>query len=199
MKPRIKKDSNSVESNSVIINEKRREVFLFGEVNGEKAGAIVAALREFDRSRGPITMIISSTGGYEGAGWTIYDALRLCKNKTVALCYGECQSIATLILQGCDQRLLAPNCRFMIHNGSIAMDMTTDQLLSLADEVKALSLLYYGVLAGRSGGAVTSEQVKALCEMETFFSAKETVEYGFADGIMKVVPKTKRTSTRKKK
>lgn len=166
----------------VTLEEESREIYLVGTVTTEKAGGILAAIRHLDKTNGPITLVVCSPGGEDGAGWVIYDALRLCNNQTIVQCYGECQSIAALVLQGGDIRLLSPHCRFMVHNGSLAFDATVTELRALVTEVEVLTQSYYKALCDRSG--YTEEGIRELCDKETYLSAKETVDYGFADGIL---------------
>lgn len=181
----MKDRGGSEVSISDVCDSKAREIYLIGAVDIEKAGAVISALRRLDRKKGAITLIISSTGGDEGAGWAIYDSLRICRNDTIAMCFGECQSIAALILQGCGLRLLSPNCRFMIHNGSITLDATVSQLRSISREIEHLTDRYYEVLAEGSG--LTVAKVRQLCDDETFFSAQLALDMHFCDGI--IVPK----------
>ena len=176
-------------------NEELREVYLIGTVNAEMAAGAIKALRDFDATPGEITVVIASTGGEEGAGWAMYDAILLCKNKTVARVYGECQSIAALVLQACDRRTMSPNARFMIHNGNIEMSITTNQMAPYSQEVKTLSSKYHSVLAERSGRPLKA--VEEMCEAETFMSAPEAVENGFADEVI-VKPAARRPSRQKK-
>lgn len=168
-------------------SSKMREVRLFGSVDDDTARDVVSAVRCLDLKKGPIHLVIASTGGDEGAGWAIYDALRLAHNDVVTEAYGSCQSIAALILQAGTTRLLSPDCRFMVHNGSIEMAATVTQMRSYGKEIQFLTQRYYEELAARSG--LTVRRVRALCDRETFLSAAEAVDLGFADGIIMKPPK----------
>jgi ATP-dependent protease ClpP protease subunit len=173
-------DMNTV---TVTMDEDAREIYLFGAVDIEVASQVVVALRQLDRvGRGNITLIISSGGGEEGAGWTIYDALCLTRSKVIAQCYGECMSIASLILQACDTRLLSPNCRFMVHNGTCAFNGPLEKVRGALQEENFLTLKYYEKLAERS--ELTIDEVKDLCDNDTYLTAEDTCKNGFADGIL---------------
>jgi ATP-dependent Clp protease protease subunit len=165
-----------------ICDEDNREVFIIGLVTMEMAGAVVASVRGLDRTRGLIKILIMSSGGHEGAGWAIFDAIKLCKNKTVIEAYGECQSICALILQAAKKRLLARHCRLMIHDGSLSFSGTIPQMKSSSKEAVYLTDMYYEALATGSGRSVHT--IKKLCNEETFMSAQEAVDFGFADGIL---------------
>jgi ATP-dependent Clp protease, protease subunit len=169
----------------VILDESAREIFLFGQLDINAASKIISNVIQLDRaSKSNISLVISSFRGDEGAGWTIYDALCLTRCKVVGKCYGECMSISVLLLQGCDLRLLAPNCRLMLHNGSVELENETlDDLNRLVKEEFFLTHRYYEELAKKSN--LTVDQVKKLCDNSTYMSADTAVGYGFADSILK--------------
>lgn len=175
-------EEEDVAGEEVTLEEESREIYLIGVVTKEKAGHVLAAIRHLDKSDGIITLVVYSPGGDEGAGWVIYDALRLCHNQTIVQCYGECQSIAALVLQGGDIRLLSPHCRFMIHNGSLSCEATITEIRALMGEVELLTQNYYSALSERSG--LSNEAIGILCDKETYMSAREAVDIGFADGIV---------------
>lgn len=186
-----RKHENDHQGGGVSVNFDDREIYLSGSIDNEKSGSFLAAVRTMDKKPGLITVVISSTGGIDGAGWAIYDAILLCSNHVLGMAYGECQSIAALILQGCGTRLLSPNCRFMVHNGSVEMATTVTQLPAIAKETLDLTRAYYEAIAQRSGLSV--RKVKALCDAESFMGAEKACQYGMADGIIsKTLPRKKR-------
>ena len=172
-----------------LANEESREIYLVGTVSEEMSSAVLPAIRQLDATKGAVAFIINSSGGEVDSGWAMYDAINLMRNKTVGYCYGVCMSIATLILQACDQRILAPNCRFMIHNGSVACDTSYAETVSLIREIEGLSNRHQQVLAERS--TFSLDKIKKMCLYDTYMSAEETVAAGFADGIL-AVPKKRR-------
>jgi len=180
----LRKKRKLTESVSPILStdDRARELYLFGGVDINNAGALIIDLRRLDRKPGGITLIMSSLGGEEGAGWAIYDAIRGARNPVTCKVFGECQSIATLILQACHVRLLSPHTRFMIHNGSLSADVTANQAIALGKEIQILSEMYYGILAHHSG--IPAEEIEILCQNDYFMSAEAAVQRGFADGLV---------------
>jgi ATP-dependent Clp protease, protease subunit len=170
---------------AVTIDPEAREIMVFGGVDMDMASKVFYGLRQLDRdSKKNISLVIVSSGGEEMAGWAIYDALYLARSKIIAQCYGGCMSIAALILQACDTRLLSPNCRFMIHNGTMSIGtQPLEKVKSSWDEEELLLKKYYEKLAVRSN--LTLDKVIDLCNNESYMSAEQTVKYGFADGILK--------------
>jgi ATP-dependent Clp protease protease subunit len=91
--------------------------------------------------------------------------------------------MAALILQAADKRIMTPECRFMIHNGSVGMEATVGQVRALSKEIEFLTQKYYKTLSVRSG--VSIAQIKEMCDKETFLSADQAVKMGFADKVLK--------------
>jgi ATP-dependent Clp protease protease subunit len=183
-------DMSELETVTVTMDENSREIYLFGAINSETASQVIMALRQLDRaSKKNITLVMSSGGGEEAAGWTIYDALILARSKIVAQCYGECMSIASLILQACDTRLVSPNLRFMIHDGTCAFNGPLDKVRGALKEENFLTQQYYEKLAERSN--LTVDEVEELCHNDTYLSAEETCKNGLADGILGQTKKRK--------
>lgn len=167
----------------VAIDDESRQVFLVGAVGDKMAELVLVALNHFDDTDGEVNLTLVSGGGSESSGWAIYDAIRLAKNPVKITAYGLCQSMAALILQAADSRVLAPECRFMIHNGSVGMEATVGQVRALSKEIEYLTQKYYKTLSARSGLSV--EKIQDMCDKETFLSADQAVKLGFADKVLK--------------
>lgn len=186
---------------SICLDEENREVTLFGPVNAGMASEVVSAIRKLDfASDDAISLVMCSPGGEEGAGWAIYDTLILSRSKVIGQCFGECMSIAVLILQGCDARLLSPNCRMMVHNGSIGVAGPAEKVAGAVKEQGNLTKMYYEKLIEKS--ELSLDQIKKLCDNETYMDAEVAVGYGLADGILgqvKQIGQTKKSKKRGKK
>ena len=187
-----KEEELQLESATVTMDAEARELFLFGPITSQVASQLILGIRQLDRAaKKNISLIISSGGGEEPAGWAIYDALSLARSKVVAQCYGECMSITALILQGCDTRILAPNCRFMIHNGMATLGtLSLEKIRTVVKEENILTEKYYQKLSERS--ELDVDKVRELCDKETYMSAEVAVGYGFADAILGVEKKIKK-------
>lgn len=162
-----------------------RRVFLVGEINHEMSYRIVTAVRVLDEYHGPIYITLNSNGGAESDGYAIYDALRVAKNKVVIEAFGAVQSIAAAILQAADVRRVAPECRFMIHNGSVGLhgDIDVDAVAAINREIQDHTGRYHRLLANRSGLKI--ETIQKMCKEETFLDAESAVKHGFADEVIK--------------
>lgn len=183
--PKFKKEGEDAECSSwPSMEEETREIYLIGTVGDEAASAIIPAIRHLDQTRGMVTFIMSSTGGDVDAGFAIYDAINLMRNKTICYAYGTCMSMAAFILQACDKRYLSPNCRFMIHNGVMSIDCGYDEGMSLTKEIELLNDIVLDILAKRA--TISINKIKNMCLKTKFMSASEACLAGFADGILEV-------------
>lgn len=163
-----------------------RTIYLVGEVEHSMLHRFMSALEVLDSSKGPIRVVLSTPGGSEPDGYAIYDMLRLARNPVLIECYGWVQSIGALILQAGDLRLLSPECRLMVHNGSLdfGQAINTDTLIAISKEIEFNNKRYVDVLASRS--TLPISKIRELVNAETYMSALESVQNGFADGILSV-------------
>ena len=70
------------------------------------------------KNNSPITIIMNNPGGDWYHGMAIYDAIRNTKNHCTIKVYGYAMSMGSIILQAADHRIMMPNSKFMIHNGT---------------------------------------------------------------------------------
>lgn len=169
-------------SGTFCVDEDNREIVIAGPIDYEIAGNFLAALGSL-RSKRPVSVILLSPGGDEGAGWAMHDAMRLNGSDVYIQCFGECYSIAPLIMQGATLRMMSPNCRFMVHNGHASFGgVETSKLNGLAREADGNNKRYYEALAERS--VLTVAEVKRLCDDETYLGAQDCLNFGLIDGII---------------
>lgn len=168
-----------------------RRVYLIGTIDESVAKHFMVAFNTMDDTPGEITVVLCSSGGEESAGYAIYDMMTAAQNPVTIVAYGECMSIATLVLQGATERYLSPECQLMVHNGHVVMgagdgeggvQVDADDMVKYAAEVKRNNSRYHLALSKHTGQPI--KLIKAMCERETFMSAKEAVEKGFADGVI---------------
>jgi ATP-dependent protease ClpP protease subunit len=174
-----------------------RKIYLVGDICDAILGMFLPAFQILDSTDGAIQIVLSSPGGSEPAGWAIYDAIRLARNPVIIDGYGSVFSIAALIFQAGLYRRLAPNCRFMIHNGSVLIDggIGANEAVGMGEEVKKNNHRYAKAIQDRSN--LTFREVEDLCRAETFLSAEETIKMGFADGMIPF--QTKQVKNKRKK
>lgn len=161
-----------------------KTLYLNGEVTDETARQVIAAQSVFQTMDGPVTVWINSPGGAASQGFSIYEMLRYGNKEVVTIGTGEVYSIAALILQAGTTRYLTKYSRYMIHNGTVwyGQPMEVDRMPGHVRSVNLDTKTYQEILAERSG--LSMRRIKRLCEDETFLTAEQAVELGFADKVL---------------
>lgn len=182
------------------LQEETRTIYLVGEIDERNAFHFMAALSHLDATPGNIRIVISSVGGDEEYGYAMYDAMRSVRNTIIAEGYGIVASMAAIVFQGADLRRLSPNCEYMVHHGSLhgaPEEIQQDTVLKLAEQIESGNEKYYQILFDNSD--LEWDEIVEHCKEEKWFTAKETVEAGLADEVIKPVKKAPRKKRKKKK
>ena len=142
---------------------------------------------------------MQSVGGEWADGMAIYDAITNCQSYVSIVVYGQAESMSSIILQAADSRIMMPNSYFMSHYGS------TDaggEYLSVQNWVayeKHICNVMLDIYSGQCingkffkdkyADKITTTKVKnflntKLKQGDWYINAEDTVNYGFADGVL---------------
>ena len=159
-------------------------IFLGGKIDTERVAELQAQMLSAEQECDTIIIRICSPGGEIDAGLAIYDTIRLSRCKTVTEGWGQCYSIAALILTAGDTRKLAPNARVMVHPAKLVLKTTLDrgEVSDLLDGLDYATERYRTLLAERTGQPVNI--IREWISKETYFNAAEALTAGFVSGIM---------------
>lgn len=131
----------------------------------------------------PIRIILCSFGGCVYSGLAIYDAIRSCPNYVTIEVMGAAMSIASIILQAGDHRVLHPNATIMIHDGyDSASDLIPRSIESQAAYGKILRKKFYEIYASRS--QEKPSYFEKACAADTYYTAEQALEKGLSDEII---------------
>lgn len=134
-----------------------------------------------------IHLRINSPGGDVFAAQAMAQALREHSAKVIAHIDGYAASAATEVAVAADEVIMAPGAMYMIHNAwTIAMGNKSDFLDTAALLEKVDGTLAEGY-AERTGADL--KQIKDWMDAETWFTAQEAVDAGFADSVAEAKPK----------
>lgn len=134
-----------------------------------------------------IHLRIDSPGGDVFAARSMMTAISQHKAKVIAHVDGLAASAATGICMACDEVEITQGAGFMIHNAwTIAIGNKADmqETSTLLGKIDAGLVNDY---ARRTGKA--ADDITAWMDAETWFTADEAVENGFADRVIEVVGK----------
>ena len=180
-----------------------RIIMLTTDFNDDMASLIVSQLLYLQSEDGSkdITMYINSPGGSITSMWSIIDTMNLISCDVSTVCIGMAASAgsAVLIAGTKGKRFILPHAKVMIHQPSSgAQGMISDIEIAFNESLKTKNLLheFYSQKTGQS----VSQVIKDM-DRDTWFEAKEALEYGLVDKILQTKDnsKTEKINTKAKK
>lgn len=128
-----------------------------------------------------LNVYINSLGGDVFAGQAIYSQLKRHKAHVVVRVDGVAASIASVIAMAGDEIIMPLNAMMMIHNPWVWGAGDAQEFRELAeflDNVRKTMIAAY-----RDKTGLSDEEIIQLMDDETWFTAEEAVEKGFADRV----------------
>lgn len=169
----------------------KREIFLTEEVNAATSNELLKQLMylESQDAGQEITIYINSPGGEVISGLAVYDFISLMKSPVRTVCTGTAASMGAILFLAGKKREMLPHTRLMIHDpsfsgGSIGGKKSHEirHELEKLDEVRTALA---EIIAEKTGKSI--EEIYDVTSDDTFYSAKEAIEFGLATGIMEGV------------
>lgn len=156
-------------------------LYLYGEIGcwGITASDLIEELKYVTSPA--LTVHLSSPGGEIFEGIAVYNALRSHPANVTIRVDSLAASIASVILQAGDTRIMQPFSQAMIHEGSGLCWGDAAEMLEMATLLDRQSDNIAAVYAERAGG--TPESWRDLMRAETWFTADEAVAAGLADEV----------------
>lgn len=166
---------------------KRREIFLWGEVNDESAESIVKKILFFDgQSNDDITLYVNSPGGVISSGLAIYDAMQNAKSDVATVCMGQAASMGAVILcaGAKGKRSAWEHSRVLIHQPLISGNMfgPASDIQIQAEEMLRIRSTLNGILSSHSGQSL--KKIEEDTDRDFFMSAEEAKSYGIIDKVI---------------
>jgi len=125
---------------------------------------------------------INSEGGDVFDGRTIYNLLLQHKAKKTVYVDGLAASIASLIAMAGDTIIMGDGAFMMVHNAWGVSMGNASEMRRVPDLLDSVSGTLIDTYSARS--KMPRDQVMALLDAETWMTAQETVDKGFADKIV---------------
>ncbi|MCM1089094.1 MAG: Clp protease ClpP [Muribaculaceae bacterium] len=141
------------------------------------------ALAEIPESA-TIELHINSCGGSVKEGIAIYNQLKQKKcREIIAYVDGFAYSIASIILQAADRRIMGLGTSLLIHNMWMYMEGNAKELRKAADDLDVLMESNRQVYMERVN--ISEEELIEMMDNETYLTPEKAVEMGFADEVEK--------------
>jgi len=169
------------------LDNKTGEVLLYGEISDVSWWGDEVTPKQFKEDLDAlgdvetIKVFINSPGGDVFAGQAIYSMLKRHKAQVHVYIDGLAASIASLIAMAGDKVVMPANAMMMIHNPWTFAVGNANDFRKLADDLYKIRDSMITAYGSRS--ALTTEEIKGLLDAETWLTAQECVEYGFADEV----------------
>lgn len=129
-----------------------------------------------------VNVEINSPGGDVFAGLAIYNMLKSSGKEIVVKVMGVAASAASLIAMAGDKIIMPKNTFMMVHNPwSFAMG-NADELRDTADTLDKIGASLLNTYVAKTGMA--EEDMKALLAKDTWLTAEESLEKGFATEVI---------------
>ena len=177
---------------------KDRIVMLNGPVEDHMANLIVAQLLylESQNSEKDINLYINSPGGAVTAGLAIYDTMQYIKCDVRTIVMGQAASMGSFLAQAgtAGKRIVLPESRTMIHrvssgtrgtSGSVhVQELEMEDAIRSFEESKRVNKRLTELYVKHNSKGKTYDELFETMKFDTFLSAEEAVNNGFADKIV---------------
>ena len=164
----------------------RREIQCNGEINKESVYSMILQLR-YLQTQDPekeITIYINSPGGSVADGLALIDTMAALHCPIRTVCMGTAASMAALIFASGNERDIMPHARVMIHDPLISGGVggSALKLDAIAKDLMHTREVTAQILSDCTGHSI--EEIYEKTATDTYFDAKEALEWGLADRII---------------
>lgn len=131
---------------------------------------------------GEIELYINSNGGSVKEGTAIYNQLKRHPAHKTGYVDGVAHSIAFVILQACDHRVMGEGTSALLHEMWVCVAGNASQLRTEADQLDDLMVASRKLFMLRAKN-ISEDELKSMMEKETMLTPDKALEYGFIDEI----------------
>jgi ATP-dependent Clp protease protease subunit len=177
---------------------KDRIIMMQGVVEDTMANLIVAQMLflESQNPNKPIKLYVNSPGGSVTAGLAIYDTMQFVKTPVHTMVMGQAASMGSFLAQAGEpgKRFVLPESRTMIHrvssgtrgtSGSVhVQELEFEDARRHFEESKRLNNRLTELYVKHNSKGKEFEELFETMKFDTFLSAEEAVENGFADKVI---------------
>lgn len=161
---------------------KAAEITIYDEIGfwGVTAQSFITELKALGDVE-TIDLFINSPGGSVFDGLAIYNSLRQHKATVNVTVMGVAASAASFIAMAGDKISMPDNTFMMVHNPMGVVCGNAEEMRDTAEVLDKLAASLIGIYVARTGKS--EAEIKALLDDETYMTAKEALDLGFADEV----------------
>lgn len=172
-------------------DETTAEISIYDEIGiwGVTAKAFISDLKKIDAKK--VILNVNSPGGSVFDGFAIYNALKNLRDsgtEITARVMGIAASAASFIVMAANKIEMPENSMMMVHYASGLAWGNAEDMRGMADTLDKIDASLVGIYTARTGKS--EEDVRAMLEAETYLSAQEAKDAGFADTVIENVKAT---------
>lgn len=131
-----------------------------------------------------INVYINSYGGSVFEGTAIYSQLRRHPAQKTVYVDGFACSIASVIAMAGDKVVMPKNTMMMVHNMVNIVAGNATQLRKAADDLDTIMEGNRQAYLQKSNGKISEEKLIEILDAETWLTAEQCLQYGFADELL---------------
>lgn len=168
-----------------------REIFLSNAVDSYTMNGLLKQLMYLNKTapEEEITLYINSPGGEVNSGLAVYDYMKMMKAPLRTVCVGTAASMGAILFLAGDRREMFPHSQLMIHDpapsgGSMA-GMKPDEMAEQLKSLKKVQKILCETISETTGKPM--KEVQAKTRKDSFFDAKEAIEFGLATTITETI------------
>lgn len=184
----------------ILTNGRVAEIYIYGDISGDaeiinaifdvdtgmvSARGIIKEINDLDVDS--INVYINSYGGEVAEALAIFSALKRHPAEVHTFCDGFACSAATIIFCAGDVRTMGSIALMMIHNCSMYLGRATAEDMRKyaedADKINQASINAYMAVT-----TLSEEEIKTMMSRETWLTAEECLQYGFATDLAEQDP-----------
>lgn len=166
---------------------KDRIIFIGTPINDQVANSIIAQMLflEKENAKKDIITYIHTPGGHVTAGLAIYDTMQYIKCDVSTVCIGMAASMGAILLTGGakGKRFALPNAEVMIHQPLGGVEGQATDISIHANHIINTKKRLNEIIAKHSKQKMS--KVEKDTDRDYFMSAKEALDYGLIDMIIK--------------
>lgn len=163
-----------------LIPNNSQEAYDYFGMEATSAKSIAEALPE-DGS--DVVIEVNSNGGLVTVGSDIYTTLKNYSGHVTVEVTGMAASACSVAIMGADKVVISPTAQIMIHKALLnQITGNSDDFESAANALKASDRGIISAYKAKTG--LSEDELLELMKNETYMSADEAVEKGFADEVM---------------
>ena len=169
----------------------KRMLYLDGKIDAEKtkAAGIAMAWLNAKSPEKKISLYIDSFGGNVTEGLTMYDMFVNSAAPVTGIVCRRASSMASVVLQGCKERLAYNHATILIHNitrdgDAVLLDQLENKggFQKLLREMQSKQEKVYRIYAKRTGKSIS--QIRAVCKRNRLMDVREALKFGLIDKIV---------------